>query len=77
MTEKRKFWGNFGAWAGVNALLIIIWALSGMGYPWFVWPLCIWGIFVLIHGLRIFVFEKKSEISAIEKEAEKIKKEQT
>ena len=73
---KRSFWGNFGAWAGVNALLIIIWALSGMGYPWFIWPLCIWGIFVLIHGLRVFVFEQKSETSAIEKEAERIRREQ-
>ena len=74
---KKSFWGNFGTWAGVNALLIIIWALSGMGYPWFVWPLCIWGIFVLIHGLRVFVFEKKSELSDIEKEAERIRKEQS
>ena len=75
--KKRDFWSNFGAWAGVNLLLIIIWALSGMGYPWFVWPLCIWGIFVLIHGLRVFVFEKKSELSAIEKEAERIRREQS
>ena len=35
---KKDFWGNFGAWAGVNLVLIVIWALSGMGYPWFVWP---------------------------------------
>ena len=73
---KRNFWSNFGAWAGINVLLIIIWALSGMGYPWFVWPLCIWGVFVLIHGLRVFIFEKKSELSAIEKEAERIRREQ-
>jgi len=73
---KRAFWGSFGAWAGVNALLIVIWALTGMGYPWFIWPLCIWGLFVLIHGLRVFVFEQKPEASAIEKEAEKLRREQ-
>ena len=73
---KRSFWSNFGTWAGINVLLIVIWALSGMGYPWFVWPLCIWGVFVLIHGLRVFVFEKGSEARAVEKEAERIRKEQ-
>ena len=74
---KRDFWGHFGAWAAVNVILIIIWALTDLGgYPWFVWPLCIWGVFVLLHYLRVFVFERKSDKAAIEKEAEKIRKEQ-
>ena len=72
---KRSFWSNFGTWAGVNAILIVIWALSGRGYPWFLWPLCIWGIFILIHGLRVYFFENKPEKAAIEKEAERIRKE--
>ncbi|MFC1942757.1 2TM domain-containing protein, partial [Chloroflexota bacterium] len=58
----------------VNAVLVVIWALSGQGYPWFLWPLSIWGIFVLGHYLRIFVFEKGSDRLAIEKEVEKMKK---
>ena len=75
--KKKDFWGHFGAWAAVNALLIIIWALTDFGgYPWFVWPLCIWGFFVLLHYLRTFVFERKSDRSAIEKEVERIRKEQ-
>ena len=72
---KKDFNGNLIAWAIVNVILIIVWALSGQGYPWFLWPLCIWGAFVLLHGLRVYVFEKKSDRAAIEKEAEKIKKE--
>jgi len=74
---KRDFWGHFGAWAVVNIVLIVIWALSGRGYPWFLWPLCIWGAFVLLHYLRVFVFERKSDRSAIEKEAERIRKGQS
>ena len=74
---KKGFWSSFGAWAAVNALLIIIWALTDFGgYPWFVWPLCIWGFFVLLHYLRVFVFRQKPEIIEIQKEAEKIKREQ-
>lgn len=74
---KKDFWGHFGAWASVNAVLIIIWALTDFGgYPWFVWPLGIWGIFVFFHCLRVFVFERRTDIEAIEKEAERIKREQ-
>ena len=76
--EKKGFWGHFGAWAVVSALLIIIWALTNLGgYPWFLWPVCIWGFFVLIHYLRIFVFKQKAVSIEIEKEAEKIKREQS
>lgn len=74
---KRDFWGNFGAWATVNIILVVVWALTDPGgYPWFLWPLGIWGVFILIHFLRVFVFERKSDVGAIEKEAERIKREQ-
>jgi len=75
--EKKGFWGHFGAWASINIILIIIWALTDLGgYPWFVWPLGIWGVFVLFHYLRIFVFERGSDRRAIEQEAERIRGEQ-
>ncbi|MBA7698965.1 hypothetical protein ES703_107649 [subsurface metagenome] len=68
---------HFGAWAVVNIILVIVWALTDPGgYPWFLWPLGIWGVFVLLHFLRVFVFERKSDTEAIEKEAERIKREQ-
>ena len=73
---KKDFYGHLGAWAVVNIILIIVWALSDRGYPWFLWPLCIWGAFVLMNYLNTFVFGKQSDIGAIEKEAEKIKREQ-
>ncbi|MFC2040779.1 2TM domain-containing protein [Chloroflexota bacterium] len=75
--EKKGFWGHFGTWAAINVMLIIIWALTDLGgYPWFIWPLCCWGFFVLLHYLRVFVFERKTDRGAIEKEAEKIRREQ-
>ena len=75
--SKKDFWGHFGAWAAINIILIIIWALTNFGgYPWFAWPLGIWGVFVLFHYLRVFVFERRTDIGAIEKEAERIKREQ-
>ncbi len=74
---KKDFYGNFGAWAIVNIILVIVWVLTDVsGYPWFLYPLCIWGAFVLIHFVQVFIFKPKSNIVAIEKEAEKIKREQ-
>ena len=73
---KKDFYGNFASWAIVNCILIVVWALSHRGYPWFLWPLCIWGVFVFMHYLRVFVFIQRTDRSAIEKEADKIRKEQ-
>ena len=76
---KKDFYGHLGVWAIVNIILIIVWAVGDIGpsgYPWFLWPLLGWGAFVLLNYLNVFVFGKKSEIGAIEEEAEKIKKEQ-
>ena len=74
---KKEFYGNLGAWAVVNILLVIIWALTTPGgYMWFLWPLCIWGFFVLVHFIQVFVFKPKPDKAAIEKEAEKIRREQ-
>ena len=72
---KKKFFGDLATYAVVNAVLVVIWALSGQGYMWFLWPLGIWGIFVLGHYLRVFVFESNSDSGAIEKEVERIKRE--
>jgi len=73
---KKDFYSNLATWAIVNIVLIIVWALTNSGgYMWFLWPLCIWGFFVLVHFFRVFVFERKSDIKAIEEEADKIKRE--
>jgi fatty acid desaturase len=72
---KKEFWSNFSSWAAVNIVLIIVWALTNNGgYMWFLWPLSIWGVFVLLHFLRAYVFPAGVDRAAIEKEAEKIKR---
>jgi len=72
--EKKRFYSGLVTYLIVNAVLIVIWALSGRGYPWFLWPLGIWGAFVLGDFLRTFVSEKGSDEEAIKKEVEKMKK---
>ena len=35
------------AWAATSVMLVAIWALTGMGYFWPVWPILGWGVFVV------------------------------
>jgi hypothetical protein len=37
----------WGSWLSVSAVLIVIWTLSGMGYPWFAWIVGPWGAMML------------------------------
>ena len=72
--DRKRFYGGLATYLIVNAVLVVIWALSGQGYPWFLWPLGIWGVFVLGDYLRVLVFGKGSDRQAIEKEVEKMKR---
>jgi len=74
--EKKGFYIHFAVYIVVNIMLIIIWSVTGAGFPWFVFPLGGWGIGILFHFLGIFVFSRSStwERRQIEKEVERLKK---
>jgi hypothetical protein len=73
---RKDFYSHLSAYIVVNILLVIIWAATGAGFPWFIFPLGGWGIGILFHFLGTFVWEWKSDKAAIEREAEKIRREQ-
>ena len=73
---KKSFRIHFIVYLCVNALLVIIWATTGAGFPWFVFPLGGWGIGILFHFLSVYVFSRETDKREIEKEAEKIRKRQ-
>lgn len=37
----------------VNSVLIVIWAATGAGYFWPIWPLAGWGLGLVLHAWRI------------------------
>ena len=76
--EKKKwFFLHLSVYIVVNIVLVLIWAfLAGGGFPWFVFSLGGWAIGLLFHCLWVFDFFGKSDRTAIEKEAEKIRREQ-
>ena len=80
---KRNFYRHLGTYLVVNAVLFVIWLITdsdlGSANMWFLWPLGIWGVFVIVNFLQVFVFGTSiaQERAAVEKEVEKIKKEQS
>jgi len=47
---RRELVGHVRAFVVVNVLLIALWAATGAGYFWPIWPLVGWGIGVASHG---------------------------
>ena len=75
---KKGFYKHLVVYVVVNIMLVLIWAFpSGGGYPWFLWVLGLWGLGVLFNFFDAFIWARKGDKSAIEKEAERIKREQS
>ncbi|MFC1971410.1 2TM domain-containing protein [Chloroflexota bacterium] len=74
---RRDFYTHLVVYVVVNIVLVIIWAFpAGRGYPWFLWVIGGWGVGVLFNFLDVFVWQRRGDRAAIEKEAEKIRREQ-
>jgi len=73
--EKKDLYVHIVVYICVNAFLVVTWAVTSGGFPWFVFPLCGWGIGLLFHVFDVLVWRRKSDSKAIEKEAERLRKE--
>jgi hypothetical protein len=47
--SRTAFRTHASVFVAVNLLLIVIWATTTPGYPWFLWPLLGWGIGLVAH----------------------------
>ena len=54
ITEKRDFRNHLFVYCAVNTLLVVIWAATGAGYFWPIWPLAGWGIGLAAHAWRVY-----------------------
>jgi hypothetical protein len=57
--ELKSFYGNLATYAGINAVLIIINLVTSPGSLWFYWVTIFWGIGILIHASKVFIFKGK------------------
>ena len=74
---KKGFYKHLVVYVVVNIMLVLIWAFAaGRGHPWFLWVLGFWGLGVLFNFIEVFVWTRRGDKGAIEKEADKIRREQ-
>ena len=57
LKDKRDFRNHVAAYVLVNALLVVIWALSGAGYFWPIWSIAGWGIGLAFNAWAVY-FER-------------------
>jgi hypothetical protein len=66
ITDKREFRNHALVYVAVNALLVVIWAASGAGYFWPIWPIAGWGIGLAAHAWRAYGQKPISEADIAE-----------
>ena len=60
--RRRVFLLHLSIYLATNFSLIVIWALTGAGYPWFVFPILGWGIALVAHGVVAYLLTNPEEI---------------
>lgn len=52
--KKRDFGAHLLAYVMVNTVLVVVWALTGAGLFWPIFPLMGWGIGIAFHTWDVF-----------------------
>jgi 2TM domain len=71
--KKQEFHAHLLAYVLVNAMLIGIWAVTGAGFFWPVFPLLGWGIGIGFHAWDTYRLGEPSE-QQIQREIEHLRK---
>ena len=51
--SKMRFYFHLVVYLGVNSILIVVNLKTSPAPLWFLWPLCVWGICLILHGLVV------------------------
>ena len=70
LEAKRDFRNHVAIYVIVNALLVVIWAATGAGYFWPIWPIAGWGIGLAFNAWVVF-FERPITEDEIRREMER------
>jgi len=69
--RHRAFGLHFALWAATNVFLVVVWAMTGGGYPWFVFPLFGWAIGLVAHGVAAYGLADVNDI-VLQREQQRI-----
>jgi hypothetical protein len=72
LKKKRDFKGHVFIYVAVNAMLVVIWALTSSGFFWPIFPILGWGIGVAANAYDVYGRKPISE-DAIRREADRLR----
>ena len=70
LNDQRDFQKYLTVWGGVSLLVTVIWALTGMGYFWPMWPILGMGLGAYFQWREAYGPIEKREISEADIDAE-------
>lgn len=70
LRAKREFKTHLAVYLIVNTLLVVIWAASGQGYFWPIWPIAGWGVGLAFNAWSAY-FERPISEDEIRREMER------
>ena len=74
LKAKQEFKVHLTSYLVVNGFLVLLWAVTGRGYFWPIWPILGWGIGVFFHGLSLRWDDAEPTPAQIEAEAARIRR---
>jgi hypothetical protein len=60
--RRRFFYLHLSIYLSTNVFIVVIWLLTGAGFPWFIFPIMGWGIGLVAHGVIAFLLSDPEEI---------------
>lgn len=74
--QRIELLQHMGTYAIINGFLVVVWALTGAGYPWFLWVMAGWGVGLAFHifGYLAGYRGEATRDRMIDKEVERLKK---
>lgn len=61
LKKRRDFRAHLLLYVLVNGFLVVIWAMTGSGFFWPVFPMVAWGIGVLANAYDVYVGDEITE----------------
>lgn len=60
--RRRTVWAHAVLWLAVNLLLVVIWAVTGADFPWFVFPLFGWLVGLSTHAASVYLLRTPDDV---------------
>ena len=74
LKAKQDFKVHLTSYLVVNGFLVVLWAVTGRGYFWPIWPILGWGVGLLFHGLSLRWADSEPTQAQIDAEAARIRR---